>query len=45
LCDFNVFKSTKRQLGGWQGTVKIASDFDSWSPELDEAFGISSTEK
>ncbi|MBT5705109.1 MAG: type II toxin-antitoxin system prevent-host-death family antitoxin [Verrucomicrobia bacterium] len=45
LVRLQPLESTKRKLGGWQGKVKIASDFDDWSPELDELFGTTSTQK
>ena len=34
--------SKNRKLGGWQGKVKVASDFDEPSPEIESLFGISS---
>ena len=28
----------RRRLGTWKGLVKIADDFNEWTPELDEMF-------
>lgn len=35
----------KRKFGGWKGKVKIAPDFDEWTPELADLFGTDPSEK
>jgi len=35
-----VPSTTARKLGGWEGKVEIAPDFDDTSPELLQLFGL-----
>ena len=40
LVPYNRAKKERRTLGGWEGKVWIADDFDDIPDEIAEAFGI-----
>ncbi len=40
LVRLQPIEKSKRKLGGWKGKVKMAPDFDEWTPELDQLFGM-----
>ncbi len=45
LVRLQPLEKQERKLGGWKGKVKIAPDFDKWTPEMDELFGLDPSEK
>ena len=45
LVRLQPIEKPKRKLGGWKGKIKIAPNFDDWTPELDELFGTNPSKK
>lgn len=40
LVQLKPILSQKRRLGGWEGKIKVAEDFDNCSAEVESLFGI-----
>ena len=43
LVELRPIGTQNRRLGGWEGKIKIAKDFDTFSPELEALFGLKQT--
>ena len=43
LVELRPIGTQDRRLGGWQGKIRIAKDFDAGSPELEALFGVHPT--
>ncbi len=45
LVRLQPIEKQKRKLGGWKGKIKVAPDFDEWTPDLDKLFGMDPSEQ